>query len=98
MSPSVGSAGNSAIVIAMAVSGGVGTIWGPFLGGLLLYGLTEALRFVGVVYILIAVGGVMIVFVIFAPKGWPGCDCRPAGARYEPMLRTPSGAKTLHKG
>ncbi len=72
VSPSVGSAGNSAIVIAMAVFGGVGTIWGPFLGGILLYGLTEMLRFVGVVYNLIAVGGIMIVFVIFAPKGLAG--------------------------
>jgi len=72
VSPSVGSAGNSAIVIAMAVFGGIGTIWGPFLGGILLYGLTEILRFVGVVYNLIAVGGIMIVFVIFAPKGLAG--------------------------
>ena len=72
VSPAVGSAGNSAIVIAMAVFGGVGTIWGPFVGGLLLYGLTEALRFVGVVYNLIAVGGILIVFVIFAPKGLAG--------------------------
>ena len=72
VSPSVGSAGNSAIVIAMAVFGGVGTIWGPFLGGILLYAMTEMLRFVGVVYNLIAVGGIMIVFVIFAPKGLAG--------------------------
>ena len=72
VSPSIGSAGNSAVIIAMAVFGGVGTIWGPFLGGILLYGLTEMLRFAGVVYNLIAVGGIMIVFVIFAPKGLAG--------------------------
>jgi branched-chain amino acid transport system permease protein len=72
VSPTVGSAGSSAIVIAMAVFGGVGTIWGPFLGGILLFGLTEALRFVGVVYNLIAVGVIMIVFVMFAPKGLAG--------------------------
>ncbi|GAC1347776.1 MAG: branched-chain amino acid ABC transporter permease [Acetobacteraceae bacterium] len=72
VSPAVGSAANSAIVIAMAVFGGVGTIWGPFLGGILLYGLTEMLRFVGVVYNLIAVGLIMIIFVIYAPKGLAG--------------------------
>jgi branched-chain amino acid transport system permease protein len=72
VSPDVGSAGNSAIVIGMAVFGGIGTIWGPFVGGLLLYGLTEALRFVGVVYNLIGVGLVMIVFVIFLPRGLAG--------------------------
>jgi branched-chain amino acid transport system permease protein len=75
--PQLGSAGNSAIVIAMAVFGGTGTIWGPFAGGLLLYGATEALRFVGVVYNLVAVGVVIVVFVIAFPRGlaglrWPG--------------------------
>ena len=72
VAPAVGSAGSSAIVIAMAVFGGVGTVWGPFLGGILLFGLTEGLRFVGVVYNLIAVGLIMIVFVLFAPKGLAG--------------------------
>ena len=72
VAPAVGSAGSSAVVIAMAVFGGIGTIWGPFLGGILLFGLTEALRFVGVVYNLIAVGVIMIVFVMFAPKGLAG--------------------------
>lgn len=72
VAPAVGSAGSSAIVIAMAVFGGIGTIWGPFLGGILLFGLTEALRFVGVVYNLIAVGVIMIVFVMFAPRGLAG--------------------------
>lgn len=72
VSPSVGSAGNSALIIAMAVFGGIGTIWGPFLGAILLFGLTEALRFVGVVYNLIAVGAIMILFVIHAPRGIAG--------------------------
>ena len=72
VTPSFGAASNSAIVIAMAVFGGVGTIWGPFLGGILLFGLTEALRFVGVVYNLIAVGLILIACVMFAPKGIAG--------------------------
>ncbi len=72
VSPTVGGSGNSAIIIAMAVFGGVGTVWGPFVGGILLFCLTEGLRFVGVVYNLIAVGVIMIVFVMFAPKGLAG--------------------------
>ena len=72
VSPTVSSAGNSALIIGMAVFGGIGTIWGPFVGGLLLYGLTEALRFVGVVYNLVAVGLLMTVFVILVPRGLAG--------------------------
>ncbi len=72
VSPTVSSAGNSALIIGMAVFGGIGTIWGPFVGGLLLYGLTEALRFVGVVYNLVAVGLVMTGFVILLPRGLAG--------------------------
>lgn len=72
VSPSVGSAGASALVIGMAVFGGIGTIWGPYLGAILLFGLIESLRFIGVVYNLIAVGLVMIAFVIFVPRGIAG--------------------------
>jgi branched-chain amino acid transport system permease protein len=72
VSPSVGSAGQSALVIGMAVFGGIGTIWGPFLGAILLFSITEGLRFIGVVYNLIAVGAVMVVFVIFVPRGLAG--------------------------
>ena len=56
----------------MAVFGGIGTIWGPFLGAILLFMITEGLRFIGVVYNLIAVGAVMVVFVIFVPRGLAG--------------------------
>jgi branched-chain amino acid transport system permease protein len=72
VSPSIGSSSQSALVIGMAVFGGIGTIWGPFLGAILLFCTTEALRFVGVVYNLIAVGAVMVVFVIFVPRGLAG--------------------------
>ncbi len=77
VSPTIGSAGNSALVIGMAVFGGIGTTWGPFVGALLLYGLIELLRFVGVVYNLIAVGLVMVVFVIFVPRGLAGLRLNP---------------------
>jgi branched-chain amino acid transport system permease protein len=72
VSPSIGSSSASALVIGMAVFGGVGTIWGPFLGAILLFAITEGLRFIGVVYNLIAVGAVMVVFVIFVPRGLAG--------------------------
>ena len=41
-------------------------------GALLLYGLYEGLRFVGVVYNLVAVGFVIMLFVIFFPRGLAG--------------------------
>ena len=57
-------AGGPRLVIGMVVFGG--------LGALLLYGLYEGLRFVGVVYNLVAVGFVIMVFVIFFPRGLAG--------------------------
>jgi branched-chain amino acid transport system permease protein len=72
VSPSVASAATTSLVIGMAVFGGLGTLWGPVLGALLLYGLYEGLRFVGVVYNLVAVGFVIMVFVIYFPRGLAG--------------------------
>ena len=71
VSPMVASAATTSLTIGMAVFGGLGTIWGPALGALLLYGVNEALRFVGVVYNLM-VGLVIMVFVIFVPRGLAG--------------------------
>jgi branched-chain amino acid transport system permease protein len=72
VSPTVASAATTSFVIGMAVFGGLGTIWGPVLGALTLFGLSEGLRFVGVVYNLIGVGLVIMVFVIFFPRGIAG--------------------------
>lgn len=72
VSPSVASAATTSLVIGMAVFGGLGTIWGPMAGALLLYAVSEGLRFVGVVYNLVAVGLVIMVFVIFLPRGLAG--------------------------
>jgi|GEM_PF-766844 len=41
-------------------------------GAILLYGMIEGLRFVGVVYNLVAVGLVIMVFVILLPRGLAG--------------------------
>jgi len=72
VSPTVASAATTSLIIGMAVFGGLGTLWGPVLGALLLYGLYEGLRFVGVVYNLVAVGLVIMVFVIYFPRGLAG--------------------------
>jgi branched-chain amino acid transport system permease protein len=72
VSPTVASPATTSVVIGMAVFGGVGTIWGPVGGALLLYWANEALRFVGVVYNLVMVGLVIMVFVIFVPRGLAG--------------------------
>jgi branched-chain amino acid transport system permease protein len=76
VSPTVASAATTSLVIGMAVFGGLGTIWGPALGAVLLYGVNEALRFVGVVYNLMAVGLVIMIFVIFLPRGLAGIRLR----------------------
>ncbi len=81
VSPSVASAATTSLVIGMAVFGGLGTIWGPVLGALLLYTVNEALRFVGVVYNLIVVGLVIMVFVVFLPSGLAGLARGTRGGR-----------------
>lgn len=72
VAPTLASPVTSALIIGMAVFGGLGTIWGPVLGAVLLFLIGEGLRFVGVVYNLIAVGLVIMVFVIFLPRGLAG--------------------------
>jgi branched-chain amino acid transport system permease protein len=72
VSPTVASAATTSLVIGMAVFGGLGTIWGPALGALLLFAINEGLRFIGVVYNLVAVGLVIMIFVIFLPRGLAG--------------------------
>ncbi len=83
VSPTVATPATTSLVIGMAVLGGTGTIWGPVAGALLLYWVNEALRFVGVVYNLVLVGLVIMVFVIFLPRGLAG-RTRPARRRSAP--------------
>lgn len=72
VNPNLASPLTSAMILGMAVFGGLGTIWGPALGAVLLFLMSEGLRFVGVVYNLIAFGAVIMVFVIFVPRGLAG--------------------------
>lgn len=69
VSPDMASAVTSALILGMAVFGGLGTIWGPAIGAVILFLASELLRFIGVVYNLIAIGLVIMVFVIFIPHG-----------------------------
>lgn len=55
-------------LVALVVVGGMGTLWGPILGAVLLTALPEALR-VAATYSLLAYGFLLLIFIIFAPKG-----------------------------
>jgi branched-chain amino acid transport system permease protein len=60
------------LVIAMSTIGGVGTIVGPALAAMALYLLTEMLQLGGTIYSQIAVGMLLIGFVLFLPDGIAG--------------------------
>lgn len=55
-------------LVALVVVGGMGTLWGPILGAVLLTALPEALR-VAATMSLLAYGLLLLGFIIFAPKG-----------------------------
>ena len=87
VNPNLSAPLTSALIVGMAVFGGLGTVWGPALGAVVLFLLTEGLRFVGVVYNLIAVGLVIMVFVIFVPRGVAGIALAPRGRVLRADLR-----------
>ncbi|HZQ14867.1 MAG TPA: branched-chain amino acid ABC transporter permease [Pseudolabrys sp.] len=60
------------LVIAMSTIGGVGTIIGPAVAAVVLYALTELLHLAGTVYNQIAIGALLIAFVLFLPDGIAG--------------------------
>lgn len=55
-------------IVALVVVGGMGTLWGAIIGAALLTALPEALR-VAATYSLLAYGLLLLLFVIFAPRG-----------------------------
>lgn len=63
----------SVLVVLLAMIGGMGTIVGPLLGGILLSILNEALRFVEAYRIAIYTG-LLIVFIYLAPQGFVHLD------------------------
>src|SRR5262245_22729476 len=100
VSPTLASPATTALVIGMAVFGGLGTIWGPAGGALLLYAVNESLRFIGVVYNLIVVGLVIMTFVIFLPEGLAGLVRRrpTLGGRRLPPRRSDSADESSSIG
>ncbi|HEV8454752.1 MAG TPA: branched-chain amino acid ABC transporter permease [Gemmatimonadales bacterium] len=62
----------SIFTITMATIGGIGTIYGPAIAGVLFESLYEYMRGIGVVYNLVAVGALLISFVILLPRGLAG--------------------------
>ena len=69
VSPFVAEPINTVWAVGMVIFGGLGTLIGPIYGAIALYGVYQAMRFVGVVYNLIAVGAVILIFVTYFPKG-----------------------------
>lgn len=68
---SFGVMGTGFQLVALVVVGGMGTLWGPVLGAVLLTALPEALR-VASAYSLLAYGIFLLIFMIFAPRGIAG--------------------------
>jgi branched-chain amino acid transport system permease protein len=60
------------LVVAMATIGGIGTILGPAFAALLIYFASELLRMIGATYGQIAIGALLIFFVIVFPQGIAG--------------------------
>lgn len=72
VSPVAGEVYITALAVTMVVIGGMGTIYGPAIGALLVYGATEYLRFVKPVYNLMIIGFIMMVVIVFFPRGLYG--------------------------
>src|SRR6516165_3872518 len=60
------------LIVAMATIGGVGTIIGPAIAAIVIHFITEMLQIAGTVYDQIAVGLVLMLFVLFLPDGIAG--------------------------
>ena len=72
VSPGEFSATMTMLVIAMCTIGGTGTILGPAVAALVLYVAAELLRLAGSVYSQVAIGVLLIAFVLVLPDGVAG--------------------------
>jgi branched-chain amino acid transport system permease protein len=72
VSPSELGPGMTMLVIAMATIGGTGTILGPAIAALIIYVAAELLRLAGSVYSQVAIGVLLMGFVVFLPDGVAG--------------------------
>jgi len=72
VSPTELGPGMTMLVIAMATIGGTGTILGPAIAALVIYVAAELLRLAGSVYSQVAIGVLLMGFVLFLPDGVAG--------------------------
>jgi branched-chain amino acid transport system permease protein len=76
--PGSASLDHSILMLSMVIVGGVGNLWGPFVGALVLLAIPEALRFASVPESLagnlrlLAYGVLLLLMVHFRPKGLAG--------------------------
>lgn len=64
--------GRNLEMIIICLLGGVGTIWGPFMGGMILYGLEEVLRTISTGWLdwqQVVFSLIIILVVLFLPRG-----------------------------
>jgi branched-chain amino acid transport system permease protein len=91
----------SVYMLFMVLIGGIGTIEGPILGALVLFGLQEELSGYGVWYLVI-VGGLAVAITLLAPRGlWGlasdkyGWSLLPVGYQVREPRPLPSKGWTL---
>ncbi len=69
----------SLLVLSMIIVGGLGSLWGPFIGAAALVALPEAMRFVGLPSSVAAdlrqvgYGALLVLMIIVRPRGLVGC-------------------------
>jgi branched-chain amino acid transport system permease protein len=80
ISPDMMSASDSISVVGMLIVGGIGTTSGPILGTLVFVALPELLR-VARLYRLVLLGLIIVVTVLFVPKGLAGLFGRLVASR-----------------
>lgn len=85
----------TAYVIFIVVIGGIGTIEGPILGILIFFALRQTLSGYGAWY-LMALGGIGIAVMLFAPRGLWGLFSERTGLHLFPLRRRLVGAAAEH--
>jgi branched-chain amino acid transport system permease protein len=87
----------SILVCLVAVLGGVGTLWGPFLGAVILIPLSEATRIYyggsGKAVDLMIYGGLIVLVAVFQPAGLAGLIGRIGRGRSGPAATQPAEAR-----
>ena len=71
ISPDLLSAHESIALIGALILGGIGTLAGPIIGTLIFFGIPELLR-TARLYRLVILGAVVVLVVLFMPKGVAG--------------------------